>query len=107
MRCSWHDSFRIDNENISFIRWACDGNFPVKITLQAFQSKVFNTILKETTTNRKDTFRIGLIMLNEEELKSFDLKINPELKYKNKTYWSNSVSLISKRNYGYQYDHKK
>jgi hypothetical protein len=93
MKCSWQESFRCDNEDVSFLPRDCYGNYPIEITLPRYQTITFNTILHEKQFPKTKSFRIGLIMLEENDLYSPDKKFNPKYKERKKTYWSNPVSL--------------
>lgn len=99
--CTWHDSFIIDDDKIEFCIKNCPGNYPIMIKLSPKDSMNFNTIIKSPNAGMK-TFRIGLSLMNENELKNIfrqeanSVKEARELIRKHllsfKTYWSNSIT---------------
>jgi len=94
MKCSWQDSFRTDNDEVTFCARECVGNFPIQIELNPNDSITFTSILEAPeTAYKKPVFKIGLIMISEEGLNSYAM-IDREKYIKNlKTYWSNSLSV--------------
>jgi hypothetical protein len=95
MKCSWDESFRIDNDEIAFCGRECVGNFPIQINLNPTDSITFTSILEAPETAYKNpSFKIGLFMVSEEHLKSmFDYKHYKEYIKSLKTYWSNTLTL--------------
>ena len=99
--CTWQDSFIIDDEKVEFCMNNCPSNYPIDIALNSGDSIVFNTILKMPDTARKD-FRIGLISLNENELRNWfrtEAKSVEDARRQKreyllgfKTYWSNVIT---------------
>ena len=101
MRCSWQESFRSDIEDISFLPKECDSNYPIRIWLKPDQSITFTGILRQKLFSRYKSYKIGLIMLNENDFISSEKKFNTKYKGSKKTYWSNSLSMESK-SFGYK-----
>jgi hypothetical protein len=95
MKCSWQESFRTDNEDITFCARECVANYPIQINLNPNDSIIFTSILEAPESAFKNpVFKIGLFMIDEEHLKSlFDYRHNEKYVKSLKTYWSNSLSL--------------
>ena len=95
MKCSWYDSWLIDNDSLSFGDWGCDNNYPMRITLIPKSSLVFyNFIHPKNKNNKIEKFKLGFIMFNlynMDELMTdrFDIKL---IKAK-KIYWSDEIQL--------------
>jgi hypothetical protein len=104
MSCSWDESFRTDNDDITFCKRECDSNCPVVINLEPEQSIDFFGNLSQKSEfdrNKPNSFRIGLILLDAKDLMDFDKKNNLTYKYSKCTFWSNPLK-IKFNNYGYK-----
>lgn len=102
--CTWHDSFIIDDDKIEFCIKDCPSNYPIMIKISPKDSICFNTLIKVPLTAEK-VFKIGLSIMNEEELKNInpsDAKSIEEARELNRKYllnfktcWSNSITSSS------------
>jgi hypothetical protein len=111
MKCSWEESFRTNNENISFCMRNCDSNFPIQIELESNQSITFSGALQLKLNQNQNlysyfssepkSFKVGLLMLDERDFLDYNKKFNKEYKESKKTYWSNFVYL-DYSNFGYK-----
>jgi hypothetical protein len=99
MKCSWMESWLIDNSNLRFCLWGCDSNFPVNIKLEPQKSIIFYGIVHPIDNKVKiDKFRLGFVMLDRDDFSKCFNNSNREF-IKNKiTYWSDYVQLFNFNN---------
>jgi len=92
-KCSWEDSFRTDRDDIQLWHRECIGNFPIDLNIDPSKNITFTSSLKllsDSIIDKPIYFRIGLIMLDENELKS---KLINGLPNDKTIYWSTPIEL--------------
>jgi hypothetical protein len=100
-KCTWQWSFISDVDDIEFSIKDCLSNYPIMITLHSNDSIRFSSILR-TPSSSKKTFKLGLVSLNELELKNIirsetqtieeAKKLTRQYLLGFKIYWSNSLT---------------
>jgi hypothetical protein len=92
-KCSWENSFTIDRTDLHLYGRECVSNYPIRIDLAPKDIITFYStvkLLSESLYHRPTTFKIGLIMLDEDKLGALIFTGIPS---DSKIYWSNPIEV--------------
>ena len=92
MKCTWHDSFIFEQDDINFCRSDCPGNFPIEMVLKPKESISFYSLIQQKQSlDESQTLRVGFIDFTEDELKGL-LRLSKDYQKTKDIFWSNPVA---------------